>query len=548
MSAYTAQLEQQVHFKEHVVAAPHTLASACANDLSGYLPQMALGGTYADVSPLSDECRLGVDIDASVCTLEDKDAAGADKREEEGEDGEEVKDAEDMEEGEAEEDENAEEAEEAEEEVDEDEEEGDADHLEPGARVLAWYEGAWYVGEVICVPDEDEDGRWTVQCDVDEPGFHTYTHDVMLLLAAGADVPEDLSDDNKMENGHGVSGSLSRELSALQERRDLQTDCEAEVVQDQRCVCIWPPTDDQILPVTNMPILQNAQRVLEIVERLRLQNACAKNTFDFCEIVVAHSLGMCERSGNDIINRDEGSTPTTTRSLSCPSESQLDTDEDGMDSQSLLHGESQAHPPLTFVLSFENLPCPASELRFLDSAAELVGAPETDGAASELEYLHELSRSTSERLLDEPTVDAGRVSPALVPRDLLHTEDRFCELTKRQGSDTGVSEGEDELPSCLWSTGRTPSLLLAGVPWDGASDLFAELPPDDSSDLLAELRALSLGLAEDAGPPARQHRVAQRPERRSKRCRDAMARRDASAQQGGSRLLRAMLNAARSEV
>lgn len=52
-----------------------------------------------------------------------------------------------------------------------------------GDRVEAEYEGHWHPATVVRVPpDQDGEQRWTVQCDGDEAGLLTYTHEVRGAL------------------------------------------------------------------------------------------------------------------------------------------------------------------------------------------------------------------------------------------------------------------------------------------------------------------------------------------------------------------------------
>eukprot|EP00931_Biecheleriopsis_adriatica_P047574 TRINITY_DN27430_c0_g1_i1.p1 TRINITY_DN27430_c0_g1~~TRINITY_DN27430_c0_g1_i1.p1 ORF type:complete len:591 (+),score=115.98 TRINITY_DN27430_c0_g1_i1:126-1775(+) len=46
--------------------------------------------------------------------------------------------------------------------------------LQVGARVEAFYEGAWFAGSVRSLPQDDAEGRWKVQCDQDAEGMVTF--------------------------------------------------------------------------------------------------------------------------------------------------------------------------------------------------------------------------------------------------------------------------------------------------------------------------------------------------------------------------------------
>jgi hypothetical protein len=57
-----------------------------------------------------------------------------------------------------------------------------------GTRVEALYQGTWYAGRVVALPTADVDGRWTVQCDVDQEGTLTKTNRIKAIQVHGSTV------------------------------------------------------------------------------------------------------------------------------------------------------------------------------------------------------------------------------------------------------------------------------------------------------------------------------------------------------------------------
>lgn len=398
---------------------------------------------------------------------------------------------------------------------------GDEECVEVGMRVFAWYQDAWYAGEVMAAPDEDEEKRWTVQCDVDDYGIYTYSHHVVLSLDEDAGDYEAASPCSKS----GVRSSKVGKLRSMSGAR------------------------------------------LSKVGKLLLPSVLPREADGMIGTSCSSPRGGM--SDAECVKTDGCNEELTPTCASSASHSRMDSDDEDVPSFCMSDDEESLHfedsgclqdlPLATSEesLCLEDLPLATSEQRF----ASVSEAHEENGSC----HFEEEARSTSEQRfasVSETHEENGRCYLEEEPR----LEPRFTsELSLASVCLASVSETHEENSRCQceeepYSTSEQqfdkPAAAVEcaeQIPVETEQPFRWKIPPlpasllsdeaDDCTDLFDELRFLNLGLADDAEPPARHHRAATKMERRARRCQVMLRQTEAGPRKGG-RLLRAMIQTA----
>eukprot|EP00930_Biecheleria_cincta_P031537 TRINITY_DN2188_c0_g1_i1.p1 TRINITY_DN2188_c0_g1~~TRINITY_DN2188_c0_g1_i1.p1 ORF type:complete len:761 (+),score=143.66 TRINITY_DN2188_c0_g1_i1:19-2301(+) len=99
--------------------------------------------------------------------------------------------------------------------------------FEVGDRIEVLYEGEWFIGTVLKLPQDDEDkkNRWTVQCDVDDTGVRTFSKTIRSPIEDRQ--IDHVASDDVFYDIHGFPFKVGQKVKAR-----AKTECLASCVPD----------------------------------------------------------------------------------------------------------------------------------------------------------------------------------------------------------------------------------------------------------------------------------------------------------------------------